>query len=118
MGVETLDALESSAGRHWQSLNFRSLTEMNYPQYDICNEILDQQFDIILADNVLKHLKRPREAAENIRKMLKPGGYFVNLTLLLIRYHPIPFDGTRWTESSMRYVLIDAGFDSVLIQIF
>ena len=43
--------------------------------------------------------------------MLRPGGYFINITPFMIRHHPIPFDCTRWTETGMRHLLIDVGFD-------
>jgi SAM-dependent methyltransferase len=106
-----LDALEISAGWKWRDRPWRSFTEMNWPEHDICKDKLDRQFDVIIADNVWEHLAYPWRAARNVRAMLRPGGWFINLTPFLIRFHPIPIDCTRWTETGMRYFLEEAGFD-------
>lgn len=105
-----MSAMEIAAGWKWRQRQWRSFTEMNWPDYDICNDVLDRQFDIVIADNVWEHLLHPYRAARHVLAMLKPGGVFVNITPFLIRYHPIPSDCTRWTELGMRNFLIDAGF--------
>lgn len=110
MQPQGMDALEISAGDKWQSLGFRSFTEMNYPQYDICNDKLDRQFDMIIADQVFEHLLWPYRAARNVHDMLLPGGYFLVTTPFLIRQHAIPIDCTRWTETGMKYFLAECGF--------
>ncbi|MBO9713188.1 class I SAM-dependent methyltransferase [Sphingomonas sp.] len=111
LGTAGLDALEISAGWKWRDRPWGSFTEMNWPDHDICNDTLDRKFDVIIADNVWEHLAYPYRAAKNVRAMLKPGGYFINITPFLIRYHPIPIDCSRWTEMGMRHFLEEAGFD-------
>lgn len=107
---ETLDVLEISAGNKWQKLGFRSFTEANYPQFDICSDRLDRQFDLIIADQVFEHLLWPYRATRNVLAMLKDGGYFLVTTPFLIRRHEIPTDCSRWTETGMRYFLAECGF--------
>lgn len=112
MGPSQLDVLEIAAGRYWPNrFSFKSFTEMNYPEFDICKDRLDRTFDLIIADNVFEHLLYPNRAAQNVRSMLNPGGYFFVLTPFLIRHHEIPVDCTRWTETGIRYFLMEAGFD-------
>ena len=108
---DQLDVCEISAGQAWQTLGFRSYTEMNYPEYDICDDVLDRSFDLFIADNVFEHLAHPYKAARNILRMLKPGGHFLNITPFMIRGHAVPIDCTRWTEQGMRYFLEDCGFE-------
>ena len=108
---ESMDALEIAAGWKWRQRAWGSYTEMNWPDYDICDDVLDRQFDIVIADNVWEHLLHPYRATQHVLRMLKPGGLFVNITPFLIRYHPIPTDCTRWTELGMRHFLADSGFD-------
>lgn len=117
-GLDTapLEALEISAGWKWRQRQWGSFTEMNWPEHDICKDVLDQQFDIIIADNVWEHLLYPYRAARNVHAMLRPGGWFVNITPFLIRYHPIPTDCSRWTELGMTHFLEEAGFDSAHIK--
>lgn len=111
-----LDALEIAAGWKWRQHSWGSFTEMNWPEYDICDDRLDRQFDVIIADNVWEHLLHPYRAAQNVLAMLKPGGLFINITPFLIRHHPIPTDCTRWTELGMRHFLADVGFDDERIE--
>jgi SAM-dependent methyltransferase len=111
-----LDALEIAAGWKWRRRGWGSFTEMNWPDHDICEDRLDRQFDVVIADNVWEHLLHPYRAAQNVLAMLKPGGLFINITPFLIRHHPIPTDCTRWTELGMRHFLADAGFDGDRIE--
>lgn len=111
-----LDVLEISAGKHWQTLPFRSFTEANYPDFDICSDVLPKRYDLIIADQVFEHLIWPYRAAKNVHAMLKPGGSFLVTTPFLIRVHAIPTDCTRWTETGMKHFLAEAGFDLESIQ--
>jgi len=110
VGMEDKDALEISAGEHWRQFPFRSFTEANFPEFDVCEHRLPRQFDIIIADQVFEHLLWPRRAAQNVYAMLKPGGYFLVSTPFLVRYHPIPHDCCRWTETGLKYFLADCGW--------
>ncbi|NJO53423.1 MAG: class I SAM-dependent methyltransferase [Bacteroidales bacterium] len=111
MGPDTLDVLEISAGPQWRhQFRFGSFTEMNYPQYDICSDTLEKQFDLIIADQVFEHLKWPARAARNVRAMLKPDGCFFIATPFLVRVHKSPIDCTRWTAEGLSYFLQEAGF--------
>ena len=115
--LSQLDALEISSGRRFQKINFRSYTETNYPDFDICNDILDKTFDIIIADQVFEHLVSPAAAAKNVFQMLKPDGYFIITVPFMLRVHLSPtYDCYRWTEDGLRFFLTDAGFSSPQIQ--
>lgn len=116
IGGEDLEALEIAAGWKWRQRNWRSFSEMNWPGYDICQDRLDREFDVVIADNVWEHLAHPYRAARNVLAMLKPGGLFVNITPFMIRHHAVPIDCTRWTELGMRHFLADAGFDAERIE--
>jgi len=110
-GMENFDVMEISAGLHWRTLPFKSFREANYPEFDICQDRLDQQFDLIIADQVFEHLLWPYRAAKNVHSMLRPGGYFLIATPFLIKFHPIPYDCSRWTEMGMKYFLAECGFE-------
>jgi SAM-dependent methyltransferase len=110
LGPSTMDAMEISSGFEWKNLGFKSFTEVNFPDFDICEKTLDQQFDIIIADQVWEHLLWPYRATKNVLTMLKPGGYFLVTTPFLVRVHDIPVDCCRWTELGMRHFLAECGF--------
>jgi SAM-dependent methyltransferase len=109
---DQLDALEISAGKFWRTLGFKSFTEANYPEYDVCADTLDERFDVIIADQIFEHLLLPGRAAQHVYEMLNPGGYFLISTPFLIRVHLAPLDCSRWTETGIRQLLVEAGFES------
>jgi len=113
---ETLDTLEISAGAFWRTLGFKSFTEANYPEFDICRDVLDQRFDLIIADQVFEHLLWPIRALRNVREMLRPGGHFLVTTPFLIKVHAIPHDCTRWTETGWKHFLAECGFEMDSVQ--
>lgn len=110
LGPSNLDVLEISAGHTWRSVQFKSYSEMNYPEYDICTDKVDRKFDLVIADQVFEHLLWPYRAGRNVFDMLKPGGYFLMITPFLVRIHDVPVDCSRWTQTGIRYFLAECGF--------
>jgi SAM-dependent methyltransferase len=106
---ETLSALEIS-GASWKNFGFGSYRQTTFPEFDICGDALDDQFDLIIAEHILEHVRWPCRAARNVLRMLKPAGYFLVVTPFIYKVHANPLDCTRWTETGMRYFLEDCGF--------
>lgn len=109
---ERLDALEIS-GTAWRDAGFRSYEHAGFPDFDICRDRTSRTYDIIIAEQVFEHLRRPDRAARNVLAMLRRHGVFVMTTPFLIKYHPEPLDLWRWTASGLKAWLEDAGFASV-----
>lgn len=105
-----LDALEISAGKVWKPLGFKSYTEANFPEFDVCSMMLPERFDLIIADQVFEHLLWPYRAGRNVLSMLRPGGHFLVTTPFLIKVHEVPVDCSRWTELGMKHLLAECGF--------
>lgn len=62
-----------------------------------CPEIPDGSFDFIFSLDVFEHIDKPWLAAQEIERILKPGGVTVHSTLFSWRYHPCPIDYWRYT---------------------
>jgi len=105
-----MDALEISSGFEWKNLGFKTFTEANYPDFDICEQTLEGKFDIVIADQVWEHLLWPYRATKNVLSILNPGGYFLVTTPFLIKVHDVPVDCSRWTELGMKHLLAECGF--------
>jgi SAM-dependent methyltransferase len=107
------DVLEVSPGwnRMWQRLPAASYTAVDYPEFDICRDVLARRFDIVIADQVLEHVPHPVKAVQHLREMLEPGGHAMIATPFLFRVHARPHDYHRWTEAGLRQLLLDGGFD-------
>ena len=106
---QKLRTLEIS-GQKWAKYDFHSYRYEEYPEFDICNQPLDDKFDLIIAEQVFEHVRYPGRAGRNILKMLSPGGYFLITTPFLLKYHGAPEDCTRWTAEGLKYFLEDCGF--------
>ena len=119
IGPETIDVLEISGGPNsiWkQTFKFGSYTTTDFPDFDICTEAVDREFDLIIADQVFEHVDWPIRAGRNVYAMLRQDGYFVIATPFLIRVHECPIDCSRWTERGLSHLLQECGFPASDIQ--
>jgi len=112
--VTNLNTLEISAER-WKDFGFKSYQSTSYQEYDICESVLDERFDLIVAEHVFEHLLRPYHAGRNIYQMLEEGGHFLISTPFLVKIHQghegvDDSDYTRWTKTGMKYFLAECGF--------
>lgn len=85
-------------------------TSVDYPDYDICNEPLPDAFDVVIADQVLEHVRHPVSAVRNVHAMVRNGGWAMVATPFLFRVHARPHDYNRWTAEGLRQLLVDGGF--------
>ncbi len=108
---ESADVLEISGIERMQLLSFKSYRNAEYPEFDICKDRLDEQFDIIIANQVFEHLLYPYRAGKNVYEMLRPGGHFLVTTPSLLKVHECPYDCSRWTEEGLRRLLEECGWE-------
>lgn len=57
--------------------------------------------DFLYSNDAFEHISKPWLAAENIQKVLKPGGVVFIGTLFSWRYHPVPGDYWRYTHQGL-----------------
>lgn len=108
---DTVSALEIS-GTHWNRPGlFREYRTVNYPDYDVCADTLPDRFELIIAEQVFEHLLWPYRAGRNVYTMLNQGGHFLISTPFLIPIHEHPYDCSRWTETGLKCLLTECGFD-------
>jgi SAM-dependent methyltransferase len=80
----------------WRGYGFRRYRSVEFPAYDVCRDLLNDQFDIIIAEQVFEHLLWPYRAVRNVFQMLTPNGALLVTTPFLIRIHNDPEDCSRW----------------------
>lgn len=83
-----------------------------------CPHIPDQSFDVIYSVDVFEHINRPWRAAEEITRLLRPGGLVYTSTLFSWRYHPCPIDYWRFTPECLAFLFsgletVASGFDTL-----
>lgn len=109
-------ALEIS-GNKWNAFGFKTYQSAGFPDYDVCEKPLKlDEYDIIIAEQVLEHVLWPYRAVTNVYRMLRPGGKFLVTTPFLLRVHNYPVDVSRWTELGLKHLLAECGFDYSSIQ--
>jgi SAM-dependent methyltransferase len=64
-------------------------------------------YDLVICTEVLEHVENPRQAVEEIRRILKPNGTLLATTPFIVPYHPDPTDYWRMTSEAWRSVLRD-----------
>jgi SAM-dependent methyltransferase len=112
----SLKVLEIS-GEGWNRPGlFREYHSVHHPEYDVCQQRLNETFDLIIAEQVFEHLLWPYRAGKNVYAMLRPGGHFLISTPFLVRIHNDPTDCSRWTETGLKYFLAECGFALADIQ--
>jgi hypothetical protein len=110
LDVEHCSALEIS-GVKWNDFGFARFASVGYPDYAVCAGVLDEKFDVIIAEQVFEHVLWPYRAVRNVFQMLNSNGAFLITTPFLVRIHGNPIDCSRWTELGMRHLLAEGGFD-------
>ena len=106
-----MDALEIS-GDFWGSrVPWRSYITARYPAFDLTHDVMpEQRWDFIVAEQVAEHVRYPYRGMNNLRSLLRPGGWALITTPFLIQIHDSPGDYTRWTAAGLRYFMEECGF--------
>ncbi len=110
--LQSLSVLEISPGPNpvIEQGNVAAYRAVNFPEFDITQDVLSEKFDLIIAEHVFEHLRHPYKAARNVHKMLRDDGIFIIATPFMIKIHGHPQDYTRWTPDGLRAFLEDCDF--------
>jgi len=110
LSCEDHDTAEIS-GRHYSRLNWRKYQSLQYPEFDVCADIAEEEvYDLIFCEQVLEHVWQPIKALHNLRKMLKPNGILLVSTPFLVQIHKCPEDYWRFTPDCLNRMLTESGF--------
>lgn len=90
-------------------------TVCDYPQVDIQNMggYDSNVWDILVVDQVLEHVQKPWVAAEEIHRVLKPGGYAIVNTPYLHPIHLCPLDCWRISPDGYKVLFPEEKFEVV-----
>ncbi len=76
----------------------------------------DGSQDFLLLTNVLEHLYDYRTCLAETYRVLKPGGRLIGAVPYLHKIHPDPDDFFRYSESSLRRMFREAGYETLRIE--
>jgi SAM-dependent methyltransferase len=99
--VETLDITRESGADHAGTIEATGLP--------------DASFDLVLCTQVIEHCLNPWQGVREVRRILKPGGYFLVSAPHVWFYHPHPTDHWRFTQEGMVHLVREAGMEPVTL---
>jgi SAM-dependent methyltransferase len=105
IGIDTEDA-EAHFG--YDLPDIRRLEGDHWP-------LSDGEADAVLSTETLEHVPEPRTFLAEARRCLRPGGRLVLTVPFAARWHYVPHDYWRYTPSSLRRLLEEAGFHDVTV---
>ena len=77
--------------------------------------VADASVDLVLSTETLEHVPEPAVFLKEARRVLRDGGRIVLTVPFSARWHYIPHDYWRYTPSSLRNLLEQAGFTGVVV---
>lgn len=90
-----------------------AFTELPYPQYDITNKDSWMDSDIVIADQVLEHVREPWKVFECASQSVKQA--LIITVPFLLKIHCCPGDFWRMTPECIRSMGQSAGFSDIYI---
>lgn len=84
----------------------------HYPEVDVQKmPYKNETFDYVIADQVFEHVRNPWMAIEEIRRVLKPSGWVILCTCLMMHVHMFPDDYWRFTTEGLK--VLTENFSSI-----
>jgi len=127
--------LSSFAVNYAQQQFNLSLINKAFDSQLLDNEVMENEFDIVIMGDVLEHFTNPTEAMYLVQKILKPGGValiqvpgslnLISSKLAFLLFKLIgsqktmtipPYHLTEFTTSSIKYMCAKTGFSKVKIE--
>jgi len=98
-----------------KALEYRSCDAVKNKNIDDICDVLNlpypqESFDTIISTQVMEHVKNPFKMAEQIFKVLKPGGKVIVTAPFLIPMHSDPDDYFRFTASGLSEIFKQSSF--------
>jgi SAM-dependent methyltransferase len=75
----------------------------------------DASFDTVLCTEVLEHTRDPSAVIQEIRWILRPGGYLLLSVPFIYPIHEAPYDHWRFTSYGLRLLCTDAGLEVIYV---
>lgn len=86
---------------NYSSLDIEKKFKPTYNQDIHKTTLKNNEFDTIIATEVLEHLYNPRKAIKEIQRILSNEGKFIGTTRFIYPYHGMPHDYFRFTKSGI-----------------
>lgn len=102
-----IGAQHNQVARYFPDFEYMTLdlrkTADNVIVADICDcpQIVSGSFAVVFSIDVFEHIRKPWLAAQEIERILEPGGVVFVSTVFSWRYHPSPVDFWRFSPDAL-----------------
>jgi SAM-dependent methyltransferase len=111
----TLQDISHRPGLEWDILGLEAdpnihvvaCSEYEYP-------VADGSYDIIVAANVLEHVRKPWVWMRELARIVRPGGHVITINPVSWPYHEAPVDCWRVFPEGMKALVDDVGLEVVV----
>ncbi|MDP3962627.1 MAG: class I SAM-dependent methyltransferase, partial [bacterium] len=91
---------------------FINLDTYPFPEVDIVADaeklpFKDNSIEALVSESMLEHVPHPGKVAQEIARVLKPGGIIYVSAPFIHPYHASPYDFNRWTLSGLKELFPD-----------
>jgi SAM-dependent methyltransferase len=88
-------------------LQIIATSEYEYP-------VPDESYDLVVAANVLEHVRKPWVWMRELRRVVRKGGHVITINPVSWPYHEAPIDCWRAFPEGMKALLDEAGLEEVV----
>jgi len=100
LGISGLDNIKSLI-----DLREAFLTRADFPGIDMQRlPYPENNFDVVISDQVIEHLEDPKKAIQESLRVLKPSGIMIHTTCFINYLHPAPKDFYRFSCDALMYL--------------
>jgi SAM-dependent methyltransferase len=98
----------------WHTLDIRANASLTYPgSGEHRFPVSDSSYDIVLAGNVIEHVRNPWLWVREVARVCRRGGHAILLVPVSWPYHAAPIDCWRIYPEGMKALLEEAGLEVV-----
>lgn len=113
--------LENKEVKSYVGLDIESALDYNSVKPDfywdgISMPFEKETFDVVISTEVLEHILNPDMYLLEVKRVLKPGGFFFFTVPFLMSLHEIPNDYYRYTPYSLEIIFKRVGFSNIIIK--
>jgi len=94
----------------WDTLDISNNPQLTYSGSEENRfPIPDRAYDVLLAGNVIEHVRRPWQWLKEVSRVCKPGGHVIIIVPVSWPFHAAPIDCWRIYPDGMRALMEDSG---------
>jgi len=104
--------VDAGSGPERLGKEFINVDIFPFPEVDIVADAAALPFanasvEAVVSESVLEHVAEPQVVANEMMRILKPGGYLYTSVPFIHPYHASPDDFNRWTISGLKHLFKD-----------